>query len=115
VIFESATGGAEAEVHPADEDHGHEDHGQPPEPPQRRHPLRDRQPPECYAVAQPAQGVNAAVAMTCSETHSALAQTIASPAARQWREAMDKGIPSLCAHCTWDLQEEPVGRKPFAS
>jgi hypothetical protein len=70
--------------------------------------------PECYAVAQPAQDVNAAVAMMCSETPSALAQALASPAARQWRQAMDKGIASLCAHCTWDLQVEPVGRKPFA-
>jgi hypothetical protein len=110
---QSSTAGEEAEVQPADEDHGQaqaqpadEHHGQP----TSRYPLRNRQSP----VVQPAQNVDAAVAMMCSDTPSSLAQALASPAAQQWRQAMDEEMASLSAHRTWDLEEVPAGRKPVA-
>ena len=107
----SPAAGEEQQGQPAAED------AQTPEAPQRRYPLRDRRPPgKWYAIAQPAEQAqeDAAVAMVCSETPSSLAQAIASPAAPQWRQAMDEEMASLSAHCTWDLQEVPVGRKPIA-
>jgi hypothetical protein len=81
----------------------------PQEPDGPHHPTRNRRPPNRYTFDED----GAAVTM-CLEAPASHVQALASPAARQWRQAMDEEMASLHSNGTWDLQPLPAGRKAVA-